>query len=106
MPNNMNYTILIEQLSDTKFRFDGVLYYNKNLGYFLRTKKFRALMASSKIIEGKPPKNEHSYLFITRDDELILTTNKYWNEKPTKEVMEGLRYDLLWYKKAREQLKT
>lgn len=98
MPNK--YISLITLLSDTKFEFDGVIYSNPHAKALFQKGLFNNLTSASRIVEGKPKKNELSYLFKTESGTWVLTTNKRWDSERTIESYSGKRFDLLLIQKT------
>ena len=94
---------LIEWVSDTHFKFDGCLWKTRKQ---YRNKSFTFLMKVSRCVEGEYKPNVLSYLFIFLDSagkkDWIITTNKYWKQKPTVFSLARKRYDLIYLTKTKQ----
>lgn len=90
---------LVSRIDSNTFEFDGVTYFYKEIDLCIRRGLLRRLLYQSRILSGIPQPNSLSYLFIYETPDgsrkSVLTSNKYWVEERTVQVVVKTRYELL-----------
>lgn len=86
---------LVEPVSDSLFKFDEATYKLQDWKAIWEAGHLNRLLSKARVVEGKRNANVTTYLFITVDNELIITPNKYWKEKKTRFSADGSRHEML-----------